>query len=94
MTARALRVAMIVGVLAIVTAYFIVSRRPSENHPGQHVTISGNYSDDWMKMCGPIQGSAQKSCTDNLDAAYGRVAGRPVPADLKDGAPGVKRKGE
>ena len=88
MTRRSLRLTLMIAVLAIVAAYFVVTRRsPSENHAEQHVTISGNYSDDWMRLCGPVQGSKQKSCTANLDAAYGRAEGKPVPAETKDDGP-------
>jgi len=94
MTMRALRLAFIVGILAIVTAYFVVTKRPSNNHAEQQVTITGNYSDDWMTTCGAVQGSAQNVCTARLDAAYGRVAGSPVPASTTDdgsnGAPKSK----
>lgn len=81
---------VMIAVLAIVAAYFVVTKRPSENLAEQHVSISGSYSDDWMAMCGPAQGSAQKSCTAKLDAAYGRASGKPVPADTKDDGPGVR----
>jgi len=94
MTKRALRLAFIVGVLAIVTAYFVVTRRQPENHAGQPVTISGNYADDWMSMCGAIQGASQKICTARLDAAYGRVDGKPVPVDGKDNGQGEPPKGK
>ena len=87
MSMRALRLALIVGVLAIVMAYFVVTRRQPEEHAGQAVTISGNYADDWMSMCGAIQGTSQKVCTARLDAAYGRDDGKPVPADGKDNGP-------
>lgn len=85
MTMKALRLAFIVGVLAIVTAYFTVTKRPADDHAGQQITISGNYSDDWMTMCEAVQGPHQKTCTARLDAAYGRVAGKPVPGDANDG---------
>jgi hypothetical protein len=84
MTRRALRLAFIVAVLAIAAGYFVVSKRPPKSEP--HVATSGNYSDDWMKICGPVQGSAQKSCTAKLDAAYGLVDGAPVPTDTQGGA--------
>ncbi len=134
MTARALRVGLLVGVLVIAAAYFVLTRRPAEvpvgprpevpveqhqdvpveqppeapvgqppgapaAHPSEapvgqrppgsakrHPAISGNYSDDWMKTCGPVRGPAQKTCTADLDAAYGRAAGKPVPAAPGDGA--------
>jgi hypothetical protein len=69
---------------AVAAAYLVVIRRPSEDHSGRRVTISGNYSDDWMKMCGPVQGPAQKACTADLDEAYGRAEGKPVPDGTED----------
>ena len=99
MTARALRMALLAAVLAVAAAYFILAKRSPErssDHPQEHsaeqapapkITISGNYSDDWMKYCGPAQGAAQQSCTAGLDAAYGRSAGQPVPPDAAAGRP-------
>lgn len=99
MSGRARLWALIVGVLAVVLGYFVMSRHPQKapvEQPaqppaatmapaGDKITPSGNYSDDWMKFCGPIQGAGQKDCTSRLDAAYGRVDGAPVPPDRQDG---------
>jgi hypothetical protein len=83
MTTRTLRLVLIAGVLAIGAATLIITMRALKEPSGQHVTISGNYSDDWMKECGPTQGTAQKTCTATLDAAYGRADGKPVPPATK-----------
>ncbi|WP_146002846.1 hypothetical protein [Telmatospirillum siberiense] len=96
MSTRARLWALIVGLLVIVAAYFVLTRPSSKNQAGQpqpsavqsdraeqKPAVSGNYSDDWMKTCGPIQGAAQKDCTARLGAAYGLVDGAPVPADPK-----------
>lgn len=94
MSARARLLVLIVGFLAVAAAYFALTRQAPKNqappaavhtdHADPKPAVSGNYSDDWMKLCGPIGGAAQKDCTTRLDAAYGRVEGAPVPADPKD----------
>jgi len=82
MSKNALRIALIVGILAVATGYFVMTRQratPSE------ITVTGNYSDDWQKTCGPLLGPAQADCTARLDARYGRVAGAPVPPAKGEG---------
>ncbi|MTJ84007.1 MAG: hypothetical protein F8N37_23725 [Telmatospirillum sp.] len=44
---------------------------------------TGNYSGDWMKLCGPLGGKDQENCTARLDAAYGKSDAAPVPAEGK-----------
>lgn len=87
MTPRALRLALIVGILCVVAAYFVLTR-PAAPPPGPATPaaspagppqISGTYAEDWMKLCGAVAGEAQKACTERLDKAYGRSAGAPVP---------------
>lgn len=87
MTPRALRLALIAGILCVVVAYFGLAKRAAP--PPEPVTpaaspaglpqISGTYAEDWMKLCGPVAGEAQKSCTERLDKAYGRSSDAPVP---------------
>ncbi|HTH16592.1 MAG TPA: hypothetical protein VL974_08065 [Magnetospirillum sp.] len=59
------------------------------NHPGPAtpqaaapteapLKTTGVYADDWVNLCGPLQGAEQAKCTEKLDAAYGRKAGVPV----------------
>jgi len=97
MTKNALRIALIVGILAVAIGYFVVTRQrptppapseitvqpeitvPSEIAAPAQIKVTGNYSDDWQKICGPLLGPAQADCTGRLDARYGRVAGAPVP---------------
>lgn len=59
------------------------SPKPASSKPASPGRISGNYAEDWMKICGPIQGEAQKGCTAKLDAAYGRADDKPVPPSAK-----------
>ena len=56
-----------------------------ENAP--KVAPAGDYAEDWQKTCAQLLGAAQSDCTAKLDAAYGRKAELPVPAE-KSSAPG------
>jgi hypothetical protein len=78
MSLRALRLALIIGTLAVAAAYFGLAWNHSRPAAPAMAT-TGVYADDWAAQCGPIQGAAQAECTARLDAAYGRRAGEPVP---------------
>jgi hypothetical protein len=86
MTKNALRIALLVGIVAVATAYVVMTgpHAPPAGTPATAVT--GNYSDDWQSRCGPLTGAAQADCTSRLDAAYGRVAGAPVPPAAEGGS--------
>jgi len=84
MTKNALRLALVVGIVAVVTAYVIITRQPAAPPPPADIGVSGNYSDDWQARCGPLTGPAQRDCTAGLDARYGRVAGAPLPRSGTD----------
>ena len=86
--------AIVLGIAAAVIAYRLITDRPAEAPPSsapaaavkssappaETPAISGDYADDWQKRCGPETDAAQqKSCTDKLDAAYGRKEDAPVP---------------
>jgi len=93
MTRNALRLALIVGIVTVATAYLVLTRHQetsvvapvaatsSDGPPA--IPMTGNYSDDWQTACGPVMGPAQADCTARLDARYGRVAGAPLPAEKR-----------
>ena len=83
MTKNALRFALIVGIVAVATAYLVLTRRPPVPAAAPEPPMTGNYSDDWQSGCGPLLGPAQADCTARLDARYGRVAGAPLPAEKR-----------
>jgi hypothetical protein len=75
MSPRALRLALIVGVLSVAAAYLgWTLRRPA----APEITMTGVYSEDWMTHCGPLEAKAQQACTARLDGLYGRTAGAAV----------------
>lgn len=83
--------AIVLGIIVAVVAYRLLTDRPAQqpptpvpaatsSAPTEIPAISGDYADDWQKRCGPeTDASQQKSCTDKLDAAYGRKADMPLP---------------
>ena len=68
--------AVILGIVAAVVAYRLITDRPAEiaqpptpaesapapipADPAAKPAISGDYADDWQKRCGPITDSAQQ----------------------------------
>jgi len=80
MTRNSLKIALIVGIVAVVAGYFWVTRQSPNPAAGQpEFALSGNYSDDWQTHCGPLAAAAQTECTSRLDSRYGRAAGLPLP---------------
>ena len=81
-----------IGVVAAVLVYWLVTgRQPTPVEAPTSVStpaapaapsVSGNYADDWQTRCAPLtQAAAQANCTQQLDTAYGRKAGAPVPSN-------------
>ncbi|HLO77287.1 MAG TPA: hypothetical protein VK196_12605 [Magnetospirillum sp.] len=67
--------ALLIGA-TVAGAYVLL--RPA---PDKAMAFTGTYADDWTANCGKLQGAAQSKCTARLDAAYGRAAGSPLPAN-------------
>ena len=78
MTKNALRLALIVGIIAVLAGYWGMTHRAARAPDIVNPVMSGNYSDDWQTNCAPLLGPAQAQCTARLDAGYGRVAGAPL----------------
>ena len=83
MTRNALRLALIVGIAVVATAYLMLAHHQPKPVAVPDIPFTGNYSDDWQTACGPVMGPAQADCTARLDARYGRVAGAPLPAEKR-----------